>query len=113
MRMASGPERGRLIRQIVTSIRCAVCGNHYNGKDIRLLGRRDELWVMRVVCDTCTTQGLVFALVKEGKTEVWSELTDREEARFAGMPPVTMDEVLDLHRELEAFEGDMEEFLRS
>lgn len=112
MRMARGPERNRLIRQIITSIRCAVCGERYDGDDVRLLGRRDELWVMRVVCETCSTQGLVFALVRDGQPTVeWHELTPREQAKFEHMAPLGMDEVLDMRRMLDQFEGDIETLL--
>lgn len=116
--MSHGPERNRLIRQIITSIRCAVCQQHYDGDDVRLLGRRDELWVMRVVCENCSTQGLVFALIKDGQSQVQdhqvlTELSRVEEERFEELPPVGMDDVLDVRRLLEDSEEDLESFLEA
>lgn len=110
MQTASGRDRNRFIRQIINSIRCAVCRRHYGGDDVRLLGRRDELWVMRVVCEHCSTQGLVFALVKGAhELEVIGELTPQEEDAFASQPPIGMDDVLDVRRRLRDLEGGLEE----
>jgi hypothetical protein len=101
------------IKYLVTRIRCAVCETRYRAEDIHILVHRGDSWLMAVECHECHTQGLVFAVVQEGKAEpVVKELTPQEQAKFRGMLPLDADDVLDVHQFLQDFNGDFVRLFR-
>ena len=66
----------RLIKKLMTSIKCESCGQNYEPYDVDVLGHREDMWFLRVLCSKCQTQCLVAAVVKEGKVpEEANELT--------------------------------------
>jgi hypothetical protein len=94
----------RRLREQAKEYECKVCGANHARSDIRLLGRLDAAWIVRVTCWSCETsiKLLVYA--------------DRERASLAPMnerpvrarrPPVSLDEVIDAHEFLDRFEGDV------
>jgi hypothetical protein len=86
-------------------MKCAVCGRRYEPANVNVLGHREDLWFISVFCSSCRSQGLVAAVVKEGKLpEVVSELTEGEEGRFTA--PVEADDLIDIHAFLKDFHGD-------
>jgi hypothetical protein len=96
-----------LIKHLIASIPCAICHHHYEPNDVQIVDHRDEIWVMAVKCKHCGTQGLIFAMIKEGeKPEIVSELTAQEWAKFRKMPQIDADDLLDVHEFLRDFEGD-------
>lgn len=100
------------IRYLITNIKCAVCGEYYQREDVRVVGHQEGLWAMTVACGSCHTQGLVFAMVKEGEApEVISEPTPSEWAAFEVMPQISTDDVLEVHNLLRDFEGDFSDLL--
>jgi hypothetical protein len=93
----------RRLREQAKEYNCSVCGTNHARSEIRLLGRLDSAWIVRVTCASCETsiKLLVYA--------------DRERATLAPTadrpvrvrrPPVSLDEVIDAHEFLERFEGD-------
>ena len=109
---SEGPAKRRFIRQLITNIRCGVCGRRYELDDVRILNHQGDLWVMGVTCANCRTQGLVFATVTEAEApEVIADATPEELARFQEMPQINADDVLDIHEFLEGFDGDLIELL--
>ena len=109
---SEGPVKRRFIRQLITNIKCGVCGRHYELDDVRILSHQGDLWVMGVTCAHCQTQGLVFATVTEAEApEVIADVTPEEWERFQEMPQINADDVLDTHELLEGFDGDLIELL--
>ena len=103
---------GRLIIQrLVANIQCAVCGRPYVVEDVQVLGHQDDLWISAVTCGHCHTRGLIFAVVREGEAEVISELTPEEVEALEDLGAMTADDVLDLHKTLESFHGDLFQLL--
>ena len=95
------------IKRLVTSIKCAVCGQHYEVDNINVLGHHENLWFLKTRCSACHTQCLVAAVIKENKPpEVITDLTEAELDRFKNMGVITANEVLDIHNFLEDFSGD-------
>ncbi len=95
------------IKRLITTMKCGVCGQHYEVGNVRVLGHRDDLWFMSVFCPSCRSQGLVAVVIKEGKLpQVVTDFTEEEQAKFRGMEAVDADEVLDLHDFLKEFDGD-------
>ena len=96
-----------LIKRVMTSIKCGVCGQHYEPDNISILGHQEDLWFLRVFCSACHTQYLVAAVIREGKVpEVVTDLTEAELDKFRSAGRLTADEVLDMHNFLKAFDGD-------
>jgi hypothetical protein len=98
---------GEFIKRLITTIKCGVCGQPYEGENVRILGHRDALWFLSVFCPACRSQGLVAAVIKEGQMpRLITDLTETERAKFRELEPVDADDLLDIHSFLEAFDGD-------
>ena len=96
----------RLIKKLMTSIKCESCGQNYEPYNVDVIGHREDMWFLRVLCSKCQTQCLVAAVVKEGKVpEEVNELTGTgaEDFRYE---KIEVDDVLDMHNFLMDFDGD-------
>jgi hypothetical protein len=97
----------KFIRKLLSNMKCGLCGQHYESTNVNILGHREDLWFLSVFCTSCKSQGLVAAIIKEGKSpEVITELTAAERAKFSAAPSIDSDDVLDMHTFLEKFSGD-------
>ena len=100
------------IKRLVVSMKCGVCGEQYEGKNVRVLGHRDDLWFLSVSCPACRSQGLVAAVIKEEELPVSiTDLSKTEQAKFRGLGPVSGDELLAIHGFLKDFDGDFSRLL--
>jgi len=100
------------IKKLVTSIKCSSCGQLYRGRNIDVLGHREDLWFLSVFCPSCRTQYLIAAVVTGEKvSEVITDLTRAELKKFRGAGGVTGDDVLDMHSFLKSFDGDFSRVL--
>lgn len=96
----------RLIKKLMTSIKCESCGQNYEPGNVDVIGNREDMWFLRVLCSKCHTQCLVAAVVKEGKApEEADEPVDTgvEDFRYE---KIEIDDVLDMHNFLMDFDGD-------
>jgi hypothetical protein len=101
-----------LIRQIVEHVTCAVCGHHYGKSDVQILGRREQVWAMKVQCRECRTKSLLLAVVNDAGTRpVYTDLAPDEWERFRESPPVSVDDVIRAHEYLQGYEGDFTDIL--
>ena len=80
---------------------CAACGERVPGEQIRVLARRDDLTFAELPCATCGSTGLAIFMGGPGGA-----------AAAASRQPVTADDVLDMHRFLTAWHGDLHGLLR-
>ncbi|MEE9400076.1 MAG: hypothetical protein V3V23_07390 [Dehalococcoidales bacterium] len=96
----------RLIKRLMTSLKCDSCGKHYEVYNVDVLGHREDLWYLRVLCSACHAQCLVAAVVKEDRMlEAVADLMEVESDKF-GEGAVSADDVLDMHNFLKDFSGD-------
>ena len=96
-----------LIKKLMASMKCGVCGHHYDTDNIEVLGHEENLWFLKVLCVACHTQYLAAAVIKDGRApEVITDLTEAELDKFRNMGRPTADEVLDMHNFLKDFDGD-------
>ena len=96
----------RLIKKLMASMKCESCGQHFEVYNIDVLGHREDMWFLRVLCSVCHTQCLVAAIVKKGeKPEAVTDLTETELDEFREKL-IEVDDVLDMHHFLKDFEGD-------
>ncbi|MBI4319173.1 MAG: hypothetical protein HY675_11850 [Chloroflexi bacterium] len=98
-----------LIRQVVLSTvcKCGTCGRQYDLENVSILGHEEELWFLMVVCNRCNSRGLVAALVKEQKQPaIVTDLNEEELERFKRASTVKPEDVDEMRRFLEQFDGD-------
>jgi hypothetical protein len=96
-----------LIRRLVSTIKCSVCGEGYEGANVRVLGQDDDVWFVSAYCPTCGSHSLVAAVINEGPLpELITDLTEDEFDRFSEADEITTDDVLDIHALLKEFDGD-------
>lgn len=101
-----------LIRQIAAHVTCAVCGHHFAVGDIDVVGRRENVWAMRVNCRECRTQALVLAVVNAGTPRpVYTDLVPEDWERFKNRPPISIDDVIAMHEYIQSYDGDLSEIL--
>lgn len=111
-RKATGPldesDKHRLILKLVMQLRCAVCGEPYNPHDWTLVNQQQNEWVLGIRCRRCTTMSCVVILLRpEPKPEPIHDLTPEEIQIANEWPPISRDDVLDLHEFLEGYQGDL------
>lgn len=108
------PERHLFIRHLLASVKCAVCQHQYGPEDIDVIEQHDELWILSVVCSDCETQGLIFAIIREVTSDslpLLDMVEEEEPDALEHLPSIDADEVLDMHRLLREFDGDVYELL--
>ena len=96
----------RLIKQLMASMRCESCGQPYEAYNIDIIGQREGLWFLRVLCSACHTQCLMAAKIRGSNTpEVITDLTGPERDE-AGERVIEADDILEMHHFLNDFDGD-------
>ena len=101
-----------LIKKLMASIKCGVCGQCYEIDNIGVLGHHQDLWFLRASCSACHTQCLMAAVIgEEREPKVITDLTEAELDRFRDASMLSADEVLDMHNFLKDFDGDFSRLL--
>lgn len=96
-----------LIKKLIASMKCGVCGQEYEAGNINILGHYEDLWFLSALCPACHSRCLVAAVIKEGKVpEVTTDLAEAELDYFKNADSLAADEVLDMHNFLKDFDGD-------
>ena len=96
-----------LIKKLVASVKCNVCGQRYEADNIDVIGHEDDLWFLKISCPACNTQYLMAAIIGEDRMpEVITDLTEAELDRFRNMDILTPNDVMDMHNFLKDFDGD-------
>jgi hypothetical protein len=78
-------------------LRCTVCDERVPATRIRLLARRDDLAFLQIDCPACSSATLGFVLGGRGD----------EPAPHDERPPISGDDVLDMHELLATWRGDL------
>jgi len=93
----------QLIRYLVAHLKCVACHHQYSIADFEVVEKGGKMLVFLMTCQHCQTQGLLMAFVQEQETEPRTVRRTEEEDE---LEPISSDDVLDMHRFLEGFEGD-------
>lgn len=102
-------EKRRLVLDLVTKLRCAACGKAYHTHDFVLVDRRPDVWVLGIQCRHCGGSAHVFVLMRlEAEPEPLIDLTPEEIKIADQWPPISADDVLDMHVLLQECDGDIE-----
>ncbi|HUG55637.1 MAG TPA: hypothetical protein VMJ92_01060 [Candidatus Limnocylindrales bacterium] len=101
----------RFLREQARGYDCNVCGTNHARSDIRVLGKLESAWIVRVTCSKCQTSFKLLVVVDDRRTEV-SPVKEEPTVRGRRRRPVTADEVLDAHEMLRTFDGDVAALFR-
>ena len=104
----------RFLREQAKGYDCSVCGQNHARSDIRVLGKLESAWIIRVTCSKCDTSFKLLVVVDEERANVspvQEPAARRAERRRK--PAVSLDEVLDAHEFLKGYEGSVAEMLES
>jgi hypothetical protein len=97
----------RFLREQAKGYDCSVCGQNHARSDIRVLGKLESAWIVRVTCSKCNTSFKLLVVVDEERANV-SPVQESAAARRSGRrrrPAVSLDEVLDAHEFLKGYDG--------
>jgi hypothetical protein len=78
-------------------LRCTVCDERVPATGVRLLAWRDDLAFLQIDCDACASTTLGFVL--DGRAD--------EPAPVREGPPISTDDLLDMHQFLATWRGDL------
>ena len=92
----------RLLREQAKDYNCSVCGTNHSRSEIRLLGKVDSMWIVRVTCAKCDTSFKLLVAIEDGQR---AKRIRREPAARDRRPPLGADDVIDAHEILETYEG--------
>jgi hypothetical protein len=84
-------------------LRCTVCDERVPAERLRLLAWRDELVFLQIDCASCLSTSLGFVVSGAG-----DEPLERPDP-----PPISSDDVLDMHQFLASWRGDLSGLLAS
>lgn len=105
-------EKRRLVLQLVTRLRCVECGRLYEPEDFVLVHRWEDMWVLSTRCRNCNELCHVVVYMQLGaEPEPIIDLTPEEIETAGDWPPITADDLLDVHAFLQEFDGDFEKLL--
>src|SRR2546428_3194990 len=105
----------RWLRDQAKGYDCNVCGQNHSKSDIRVLGRLESAWIVRVTCSRCQTSFKLLVVIDEAVAAVAQSKGSAGPARVARerrKPPVSADEVLDAHEFLNSYRGDLKSLFR-
>ena len=96
-----------LIKRLIATIKCGTCGESYHENHVEIIKQNEGVWFLKVFCTACQVKSLVAAVIKkEKRPEAVSDLSRAEITKFKYLDEVGEDDVLDMHRFLNEFDGD-------
>lgn len=88
----------RLVLTLLTRLQCSECQTTYSPHDFTLMHKQSDVWMLEAQCHNCgDTAHVVVAIQVETEVEPVSDLMPEEEDAFMKRPPISTDDVLDIH----------------
>ncbi len=110
--MQDSLNKDEIIEKIARRLRCSTCGRRYKPYDFTVMEEREDIAVMKMVCRECHKQSVVFAVIQRRRVRpVYSELQPDEWQRFRDQRPLSNDDMIDFHRSLNEYDGDLSDIL--
>ena len=103
----------RFLRDQAKGYDCSVCGQNHARSDIRVLGKLESAWIVRVTCSKCDTSFKLLVVIDEERANASpvQEPAAAHRSERKRRPAVSLDEVLDAHEFLKGFDGGLAEML--
>jgi hypothetical protein len=82
---------------------CPLCESSYNPQQARVLGETEESHLLHIECGSCSNSLIALVLISSVGVSSVGLLTDlayEEVHRFAALPSITTDNVIDIHEVL-------------
>jgi hypothetical protein len=92
----------RLLQERAKDYDCSVCGTNHSKSKISVIGKREDAYVVRVVCSKCETNITLLVYVGDKPAATVRSI---QRPKRVQRPPVSLDEVIDAHEILEGFNG--------
>lgn len=102
-----GGQEGQL-KRLISSCRCQFCRNRFSDERVRITAHYDDVWLLGVRCTRCRRSQAFWVALNHDSSVRLSDLTEVEEEDIARKPPLSSDDVLDIHLFLEEFDGDFQ-----
>lgn len=105
----------RFLRDQAKNYDCSVCGSNHARSEIRVLGKLESAWVIRVTCTSCQTSFKLLVVVDAaagGASRASFSPVKEDHPSERRKPPVTPDEVLDAHEFLRTFDGSLDSLVK-
>ena len=97
----------RIVKKLMTSVKCTSCGKYYQMRDVQILGNHQDLYFLQVSCSSCHSRFLITAVINDSKDpDTISDLTSAELTKFKHSGAPNADDMLDMHSYLKEFDGD-------
>ena len=90
----------RRLREEAKKFDCSVCGTNHARSDIRVLGKLDSAWIVRVTCSSCSTAFKLLVVVQEQEAAVTPVKEEPVRAGRRKPAALSSDDVLDAHEAL-------------
>jgi hypothetical protein len=87
------------LRALPDGLPCTVCEERVPAVDVRVVASREDVAFLRIDCPACRSTTLGIPQAETGLAE-------------ATAPPITADDVLDMHQFLATWHGDLETLAR-
>jgi len=100
-----------VIRYLITHTQCSGCGQHYEPEDVHVHSHRGQVWLASLTCRQCGLKAMVMAALQLQGSGAESQAAERDTQEIASLQergPISSDEILDVHRFLDEFCGDMQ-----
>ena len=95
------------VKYLMSAMSCSVCGAPYDGANVQVLGRYDDLWFLNVYCPVCCSEGAVTAILEKGQVaKLISDFAADDCTGMNEIEAIELDDVLGLHDFLAEFDGD-------
>lgn len=94
----------RLVVTVVT--KCARCGEPLTHESVNVLGHKDDLWFVMIVCPSCRGHTLVAAVIQTLKAEACEGDSSAQEVRQSLSESVSERDVVAMREFLDSFDGD-------
>lgn len=102
------------LRTQLATFECPACGRQYLGSQMRLLAERDGLYFVDLDCGGCGSRTVAILTVEVDDSEpTIADASELRRAHDSAAPTVSLDDVLDMHQFLVAFQGDVDHLFRA
>jgi len=97
------------LRALQDGLACTVCEERVPAVDVRVVASREDVCFLRIDCPACrsTTLGIM-----QPETGLADGPSAPHRSRPHGAPPISVDDVLDMHEFLATWHGDLETLAR-
>ena len=78
---------------------CDKCGKPYNKKNINIIQKQDNVYVLHLMCDSCKSNVLTYVIKSIGmsnKVQIYTDLTVDEMKNISQSQAVQTDDLLDV-----------------